>query len=102
MARPLAGNPLQKKAWGMIITCLVSRAVHVELLPFLDTASLQLALRRFYAVRGTCKKIRSDQGSNIIGARSQLINTEQLRKDARTRGVVWELNPPAASSLGGV
>ena len=95
-------NNATKKVWGLLITCLVSRAVHIELLPYLDTSSLQLGLRRFYAIRGTCKRIRSDQGTNLIGARNQLFDLAKIQQDAIKHGVEWELNPPAASNYGGV
>ena len=91
-----------KKVWGLMITCLVSRAIHIELVPYLDTPSLQLALRRFYALRGTCKRIRSDQGTNLMGARNQLFDIQQLKTDALKSGIEWEVNPPAASNMGGV
>ena len=69
-----------KKVWGL--PCLVSRAVHIEMLPYMDTSSMQLALRRFFALRGTCKMIRSDQGSNLTGTRNQLLDMNQLQKGA--------------------
>ena len=91
-----------KKVWVLLVTCLVSRAIHVEVLPYLDTHSLQLGLRRFYSVRGTCKTIKSDRGSNLVGAINQLIDYNMIKTDAEKHGIVWELIPPGASSWGGV
>ena len=50
-----------KKTWALLLTCLVSRAVHIELLPYMDTSTFKNALRRFLARRGTCKLLRSDR-----------------------------------------
>ena len=46
-----------KKMWGLLITCLCSRGVHIEPLTQMDTSRFKNALRRFFALRGTCKKI---------------------------------------------
>ena len=91
-----------KKVWALIVTCLASRAIHVEMVPSMDTSSFELALRRFFAIRGTCVKIRSDQGSNFIGAINQMVDIEQLQRVASSHNISWELNPPHASNYGGV
>ena len=59
-----------KKVWVFLCVCLVSRAVHLELLKSLDANSVQFALRRFQSIRGSCK-IRSDNGTNFLGALNQ-------------------------------
>ena len=50
------------KVWGLLFTCLVSRAVHIEPLPGLDTVTFRNALRRFFSIRGVCRLLRSDRG----------------------------------------
>jgi len=50
-----------RKIWGLLITCMSSRAIHVEPLSGLDTSSLANALRRFIAIRGTCSNLYSDR-----------------------------------------
>ena len=92
-----------KKVWILIVTCLASRAIHIEVVPAMDTASFELALRRFIALRGTCVLIRSDQGSNFIGAISSTpIDFSKLQRFAASHNISWELNPPYASNYGGV
>ena len=94
-----------KKVWVLLFTCLVSRAIHMESLSSMDTSTFRLALRRFFAIRGTCKRLRSDHGSNFIGARNQMqqdIDLDALRKQIEDEGCVWELNPPYASHCAGV
>ena len=94
-----------KKVWILLCVCLVSRAVHLELLGSLDTNALQLALRRFQAIRGPCKLIRSDHGTNFLGALNQNENTMKLgdvKVGAEANGCRWEMTPPYASHFAGV
>ncbi|XP_059091684.1 uncharacterized protein LOC131887171 [Tigriopus californicus] len=92
------------KNWVLLFTCLVSRAIHVEILPAMNTSTFRNGLRRFLAIRGECQIIRSDQGSNIIGSLGQdpKLNFEDLRKGLKIKGCEWILNPPHASHFGGV
>ena len=60
------------KRYGVIFTCLVVGAVHIEVAYSLDTDSFINALRRFIARRGKPKEIRSDNGTNFTSAESEL------------------------------
>ena len=71
-------NPGVKKIWVLLFTCLYSRAVHLETLDSMDTASFKLAFNRFQAIRGDCAYLRSDQGSNFIGARNDQPQEDQM------------------------
>lgn len=51
-----------RKRYGLLLTCFCSRAVHIEMLN---------ALCCFIAIRGTVQQIRSDQGSNFVGAKNE-------------------------------
>ncbi|KAG1697676.1 hypothetical protein GQR58_005904 [Nymphon striatum] len=90
-----------KKVHVLLLTCLVTRGIHLEMLPAMDTSSFQNALRRFFAIRGVCKRIRSDHGSNFIGAINQSVDVSQLQNEVESHQCVWELNPPGASHFGG-
>ncbi|CAO4359944.1 unnamed protein product [Caenorhabditis nigoni] len=48
------------KLWVMLVTCLITRAVHLEVVPDNTTCSFLLAMRRFIGRRGTPKTILSD------------------------------------------
>ena len=92
------------KMWAVLFTCLSSRAVHIEMLPSLDTPTFINSLRRFFAVRGPCKTIRSDRGTNFVGASAQ--NLDMSDKKITTlfthENVRWVFNPPYSSHFGGV
>jgi hypothetical protein len=66
--RKTRGGVANSKRWGLMFTCLSSRSVHIEVLEQMSSSSFINVLRRFMAVRGPVKIIRSVRGSNFIGA----------------------------------
>ncbi|XP_070550706.1 uncharacterized protein [Ptychodera flava] len=96
------------KRYGVLFTCLSIRAVHIEVAHSLDTDSCINALRRFAARRGPVRKMRSDNGTNLIGAKRELKegiekwNQSQIHSSLRQEDIQWEFNPPYASHHGGV
>lgn len=54
------------KRYGLLFTCLTSRATHIELAYSLDTDSMLNALRRFICIRGCPELLRSDHGTNFV------------------------------------
>lgn len=56
------------KRYDAIFTCLTTRAVHLELAGDLSTDCFIMSLRRFYSRRGNVKVIRSDNGTDFVGA----------------------------------
>ena len=65
-------NRGQVKRYGVIFTCLSVRAVHIEVAENLSADSFLCALRRFKARRVHVKTLRSDQGTNFVGASKEL------------------------------
>ena len=98
----------ERKRYGALFTCLVSRAVHIEVAHSLDTDSFLHALRRFIARRGQVREIRSDNGTNFVGARRELreaineMDQKEVTEKLRQQNIDWKFNPPAASHMGGV
>lgn len=98
----------QVKRYGVIFTCMTSRAVHLEMAHSLTTDSCIDALRRFIARRGQVLHIRSDNGTNLVGAKRELQNSlsewnqSRIHKAMLQKGIRWTFNPPTASHHGGV
>ena len=69
--RTRSTQPIVKRC-GVLFTCLTTRGVHLELATDTTTDAFILALRRFIARRGHVKLLRSDNGSNFIGAEKEL------------------------------
>ena len=89
-----------KKCWALLFTCLVSRAVHLEPLPAMDVTAFKNAFRRFVCLRGSCKLLRSDRGTNFIGSCNQDANLPS--SSLHEFDVKWDFNPPRAPHFGGV
>ena len=96
------------KRYGVIFTCLNSRAVHLEVAHSLDTSSCINAITRFIARRGPIKYIRSDNGTNLVGSEKelrdqlQMVNATKIKDSLVNDGIKWEFNPPSGSHFGGV
>ena len=97
-------TPCTIKIWALIFVCLPSRAIHLEPLDGLDTSSFLNALSRFSSVRGTSRFIRSDRGTNFVGARNQLenIDLEKVSSTLGEKNITWVMNPPHSSHHGGI
>lgn len=103
--RRTRGGIAENKRWAVIFTCLVTRAVHIEVLESLSSSSFVNALRRFTAVRGPVRLFRSDRGTNFVGACKELrMNSEdpELATYLQNQGSRWIFNPPHSSHMGGV
>lgn len=70
--RRTRGGVAVNKRWGVVFTCLVSRAIHIELLETMDASSFICALRRFFSIRGPALRLRCDRCSNFVGAKTEL------------------------------
>lgn len=106
--RRTRGGQANSKRWAVLFTCMSTRAVHIELIEAMDTSSFINALRRFFALRGPAKQIRSDCGTNFTGACKELhlllIDPEEpsVRRYLGEEGCTWVFNPPHSSHMGGV
>ena len=60
------------KRYGVLFTCLVLRAIHIEISHTLDTSSFINALHRFIACRGVVIEICSDNATNFVRAEKEL------------------------------
>ncbi|KAL1268410.1 hypothetical protein QQF64_033773 [Cirrhinus molitorella] len=96
------------KRYGLLFTCLSSRAVHLEMLEDLTTDAFLNALRCFIAIRGAVRQIRSDQGTNFVGAKNELekglmnLDKERISTYLASKQCDFLMNVPEASHMGGV
>ena len=68
----IKGGRKELKRYGAIFTCLSSRSIHLESTNSFETDSFILALRRFINRRGEVRQMRSDNGTNFVGASKEL------------------------------
>ena len=95
------------KRYGVMFTCLNTRAVHIEVADSLDTDSFLLAFWRFADRRGRPQIVYSDNGTNLVAGdreiREQLENLDQekIGSNLANRYIEWKFSPPAAPHFGG-
>jgi hypothetical protein len=101
------GGSAQSKRWAILFTCLVTRSIHIELVESMSSSAFVNALRRFVSIRGKVRIVRSDRGTNFIGATDDMkidtVNVEDktLKQFMYNSGTTWIFNPPHASHFGG-
>ncbi|CAL9691166.1 unnamed protein product [Knipowitschia caucasica] len=106
ITRRTRGGAAQSKRWAILFTCMTTRGVHIEIIESMDTCSCINAIRRFFAIRGPAKQLRSDRGTNFIATSVELGMVQSKKTDffnyLHANGCTWVFNPPHASHMGGV
>ena len=98
----------KEKCWGIIFTCMVCRAVHIDLTQAYHTDALLQALRRFMALRGTPKRFLSDQGTQLVACSKEvavmleLIDWSVIEGWCSRRIIEWHFIPPQGQHMNGV
>lgn len=105
-ARRTRGGLASSKRWAVLFTCMSTRAIHIEVIEAMDSSSFINALRRFFSIRGPAKQIRSDCGTNFVGACRELQmesinNNKGVQEYLSSNGCKWIFNPPFSSHMGG-
>ena len=99
------------KRYGVLFTCLVTRAIHLEVANSMETDSYINALHRFICRHGPVRQMRSDNGSNFIGARRELkealaeMDQDQVKAEILKENCDWveiKFNVPSTSHMGGI
>ena len=97
------------KRYGVLFTRMASRAIHLETSNSLDTDSFINALRRLISQRGPIRQLRSDQGTNFVGACKELaqalseMDQDRIKSKLLQEHCDWfsfKVNVPAASHMG--
>lgn len=97
------------KGWLAIFVCMVTSAVHLEVVSDYSTDGFISAYRRFISRRGICRNLYSDCGTNFVGADKALKklfsagtkDAHQLAQLMLNDGTQWSFNPPGAPHFGG-
>ena len=95
------------KRWVVLFTCMTVRCIHLEVVEDCETDSFINSVRRFVNRRGSPTHMYSDNGTNFVGACSELIEfVQKLDKPkivdfATTFKINWSFNPPCAPHMGG-
>ena len=96
------------KRWCCLFTCLTTRAVHIEVVPFLEADTCLTAITRFIARRGKPATILSDNGTNFVGAAKEMRdcinawNQSDIETSLAQKDIKWKFNPPGAPHFGGI
>ena len=105
---PVKDGRKHSKRYGLVLTCLSSRAVHIKLLDDLSIDSFIHSWRSFLALRGNVKILRCNNGTNFVGANneisrlfSEMSECEEFTKQLRENQCQFLFNPPQASHMGG-
>lgn len=96
------------KRWGLLFTCLYSRAIHIEMLEDMSSDAFLNALRCLVSIRGPVRTLFSDQGTNFVGARNELkrltdsVTEPGMKEYLQLNRIEFKMNSPDASHQGGV
>jgi len=102
------GRGKTAKRYGVIFTCLTTRATYLDVAKSLSSEDFLLVLRRFFATFSTPKTMHSDNGTNFVGAEKDLLKeVKSIEKEKpvtdylENAGVTWKFQPPNAPHFGG-
>ena len=96
------------KRYGYLFTCLVTRAVHLEIAHSLETDSFIMAMRKMMARRGKPRNIYSHNGTNFVGAKRELkqcldgVDQTKISDTLSQDRIQWSFNHTSAPHFGGV
>ncbi len=95
---------VRRDTYGMLLVCMASTAIHVEVLDDYSAASVLLALRRFMAIRGTPALIRSDPGPQLVAASRSvgLWCTTEVMEFAGRQAIRWDVISAASQHQNGL
>ncbi|XP_045185375.2 uncharacterized protein LOC123543362 [Mercenaria mercenaria] len=97
-----------KKSWVCLFTCMVIRAVHLEIVPDATTEEFLVALRRFIATRGKPDEITSDNASQFkAGSKTinlvwnDVLKSTEVQDYVSREGIKWNFIVELAPWMGG-
>lgn len=100
------------KSYIAIFVCMVTKAVHIEVVSSLSTENFILALKRFVSRRGNPSIIYSDNATNFVGARHELkelyeffrnkTSSKSIQEFLSQNETTWKFIPPRSPHWGGL
>ena len=99
-------KPVHKKVWVCLFTCMVVRAVHLELVEDMSADKFLLCLRRFIARHGVPRQIISDNAKQFKAAKQVLRKAKLQIEDCvddylSKHGIHWKFIIELAPWMGG-
>ena len=94
-----------KKCYIALFTCMVTRAVHLEVAIDGTSEAFARAFRRFVAYQTIPQIIFSDRGSNFVGFQpmlNELMKTSHMEQEMRRNRIEWRFIPAKAPWFGGI
>ena len=91
-----------------LFVCFATKAIHLEIVTSLSTPYYLAGLRRFIARRGLPTDFFSDNGTNFVGAPSELrkllklVNTKNVKNFVAEKTCTWNFIPPSPPHFGGL
>ena len=105
-------KPTICKGYVAVYVCLSTKAVFFDLVCDLTTDDFLASLRRFSSIYGVPARVFSDNGSNFVGARSELVRLKKLLHSTSTQQSLqqfsfdkdcqWSFSPSRAPHFGGL
>ena len=110
--RGFTRNRTLVKTYVCVFVCMVTKAVHLEMVTDLTSEAFLAALRRFIGRRGCPETLATDNGSNFVGAQNELremysfLNSPATQKSTdlfcTTHHIKWTHSPARSPHFGGL
>ena len=99
-----------EKGYVAVFICMITRAVHLEVVSDYSAPTFFMAFRRFTACHGLCREVYSDRGMTFQGADSELKRlfqesssfSQEVADTLANDGTTWNFISPRAPHFGGL
>lgn len=112
MIKQSARRAVPVKGYICVFVCMVTKAIHLEAVEDLSTEAFLGAFQRFVSRRGIPEHVFSDNGTNFVGAKSELhelyllfqarFAQDKIFDYCHTKEITWTTIPPHAPHFGGL